>query len=155
EVALWDDWRAPLYVERAAAREQAAEKHARDLAYLEADFARIRAGSYNPVILPADAKIESAPRYADALKAARVAAAGEKGISTYRLIYETGRSYSAEVRARERAQVVAVPQKRTIPAEQVTDYQRACGLVLEEHDGQAIVKAPSVEKLRAHATPDE
>lgn len=155
EIALWDDYRAPLYALWAAERAHAAEKHADDLAYLEADFERIRAGSYRPVTLLEGAQIRNATDYADALKAARVAAAGEKGISTHRLAYETGRSYSAEVRARDRVAVIAVPQRRTIAADQVTDYQRACGLVFEERDGKAVVKAPSVEKLRDHAAPEE
>lgn len=155
EIALWDDWRAPLYEAWSAERKHAASQYERDLAYLEADFDRIRAGSYHPVALPEGVTLRNTRHYADALKAARVAGSGEKGISTRRLAYETGRSYSAEARARERVEVIAVPQTRAIPAEQVTDYQRACGLVLEERGGQAVVKAPSVEKLAVHATPEE
>lgn len=154
EIALWDEYRAPLYATASAARQKAASQVDRDMAYMEDDFERIIQGRYHAIDL-GDAKLRNVTEVGDAVKRAVLRRHGGE-FPAYKMPYETGRSRATEARARERIDAITVEQSRVIPAAEVTDYQRDHGLVMREFDnGMVEVKAPSIEKLADFADETE
>jgi hypothetical protein len=147
DLDLLEEMRQPVYQQYASERAAALGRFDRDSGYLESALERIQQGRYIAHTLPAG-ELRNSREYRKALQKMCVPSDGSEAENAYMDMYTVGCSRSTLPRLRAANGVITVPREKVIPVEQVTDYQRDCGLVLAEHDnGTATVKAPSAQKF--------
>jgi hypothetical protein len=146
DLRLLDDYRAPVYATHEAARQKSQDRLDQRMGRLEGDIERIQQGRYRAVTLP-PGPIPNAAALMRALHKADLTAAGGEREKAYLAQFDLGVSRSTLSRIRTVNAAITVTRERVIPLADVTDYQRAAGLVLSENEETATVRAPSAEKF--------